>query len=107
MFPPNAQTQTMFKELIKNSFTLSFDFWTCDRKTVNTQLEYHVDEGSARNINSTKYLIVAHQTADRIVSNITNHIAVFDNLCVRNYFVDIHGVRYPRDGVSIDYASND
>ena len=34
-------------------------------------------------------------------------MAVFDNLFVRKYHVDIHGVRYPRDGVRIDYASND
>ena len=41
------------------------------------------------------------------VPNKANNVAVFDNLDVRKYFVDIDGVRYPRDGVSIGYTSND
>ena len=54
------------------------------------------------------YLIVAHQTAIRIGGpNKANNIAVLDNLNVRNCHVDIDEVRYPRDGVSVDYASND
>ena len=36
-----------------------------------------------------------------------DNIAVFTNLNVKSYQVDIDGVRYPRDGVSIDYASSD
>ena len=39
--------------------------------------------------------------------NKANNVAVFDNLKVRKYNVVIAGVRYPRDGVSIEYASND
>ena len=64
-FIPDAQTQAMFNYSIKNSFTLSFDHWTSDRKTVDTQLEYQIDIGSAQNVNSPKYLIAVHQTADR------------------------------------------
>ena len=64
--------------------------------------------GSAQNINNLKHLRVAHQTAARIgVPNKANNIAIFDNLSFRLYFVDMDGVRYRRDGVSIDYASND
>ena len=33
----------MFNDSIKNSFTLSFDSGSTDRKTVNTQLEYQDD----------------------------------------------------------------
>ena len=51
-FIPDAQTQLMFNDSIKNSFTLSFDSWTTDRKIVNTGLEYQVDIGSSANINS-------------------------------------------------------
>ena len=51
---------------------------------------------------------MAHQIAVRIGNpNKANSIAVFDNLNVIKYHIDIDGVRYPRDGVSIDYASND
>ena len=102
---PDPQRQIMFNDSVQNSFTLSFDSWTSGRKTVDTQLEYQVDIGSVQNINSPKYLIVAHQTASkRGVPNKSNNIAIFDNIDVRKYHVDIDGVCYPRDGVSIDYA---
>ena len=62
----------------------SFDSWSTDRKTVDSQLDYQVDIGSAENINSLKYLIVAHQTAARIgVPNRTKNIAIFNNLDVK------------------------
>ena len=66
IFIPDAQTQTMFNDSIKNGFTLSFDSWSTDRKTVETQLECQVDIGSAQNIKSPIYLIVAHETAARL-----------------------------------------
>ena len=100
--------QILFNDYIENSFTFSFDSWSTERKTVDTQLDAQVDIGSAQNINSPKYLIVTCQTAARIrVPNKANYVAVFDNLDVRQYHVDIDGVRCRRDGVCIDYASND
>ena len=108
IFIPDARTQIIFNDCNKNSFTLSFDLWSTERKIVDTQLEYQVDVGRARNSKTPQYLIVALHTAARIgVPNKTNSIAVFDNLNVRKYPVHIDGVRYPRDGVSIHYASND
>ena len=107
-FIPDAQTQIMFNDSFKKSFTLSFDSWSTDRKTVDTQLENQVDIGSVQNINTLKLLVRAHQTAVRVrTTNKANHVAVFDNLKVRKYHFDKYGVRYPRDCVSIDYASND
>ena len=98
----------MFDYSIKNSFTLSFDSWSTDRKTVNTQLEYQVDIGTAQNINSPRYLIVVRQTAARVgVPNEKFIFAIFDNLNVRHYHIDINGVRYLRDGVNIDYTTDD
>ena len=107
-FIPGAQTQIMFRDSIKNRFTVSFDSWNTDRKTVDTQLEYQVDMGSAQNINSLKFLIVFHQTAARIgAPSKAEIVAGFDYLNVRKYHVDIDGVRYPRDGVNNDYGLND
>ena len=40
IFIPHDQTQTMFNDSIKDSFTLSVDHWAIDRRTVDTQLEY-------------------------------------------------------------------
>ena len=107
-FIPSAETQVMFNDSIKNSFNISFDSWTTDRKIVNTDLEYQLDIGSSANINSPKYLIVAHQTAARSnVSNKANNISIFDNLDIRKYFVEIDGVRYPKDSVHVNYTEND
>ena len=93
---------------IKNSFTLSFDSWRTDRKTLATQLEYQVDISSAKKLKSPNYLIVAQQSAARVgVPKKANKIAVFDNVNVRKDYVHIDGVRHPGDDVVIDYASND
>ena len=56
----------MFIDSFKKSFTLSFDFRSTDGKTFDTQLDHQVDIRSAESTNNPKYLIVAHQTADRI-----------------------------------------
>ena len=90
---PDAQTQIMLNDSIKNSFTLPFDSWSTDRKTVDTQFEHQGNIGSAQNISSPKYLIVAHQTAARLgVPNKANIVSIFDNVNVRKRHVDIDGV---------------
>ena len=108
IFIPDAQTQIRFIDSNKNSFILSFDSWNTDGRAFDTQLEYQFDIGSAEIKNSPKYLTLTHQTSDRRgVPNKTINIAIFDNVNVGKYRVDIDGVRYPTDGVSIDYESND
>ena len=107
-FIPSPEIQVMFNDSIKNSFNISFDSWTTDRKIVNTDLEYQLDIGSSANINSPKYLIVAHQTAARSgASNKANNISIFDNLDIRKYHVEIDQVRYPKDSVHVNYTEND
>ena len=103
---PDAATQTMFNNSIKNNFKISFDSWTSLRNIVNTDLEHQVDIGSAQNINSPKYLIVAHQTIGRAVGGKAQNNAIFDNLNVRKYYVEIDGTRYPKDSVDAEYATN-
>ena len=108
IFIPDAQTQIMFIDSNKNSFILYFDSWITDGRGFDTQLDYQFDTGSAHFKNSPKYLILTHQTSDRSgVPNKTINIEIFDNVNVGKYRVDIDGVRYPRDGVSVDYESND
>ena len=98
----------MFNDSINKSFSLFFGSWTTDRKIVETGLEYQVDIGSSANFNSPKYLIVSHQTAARSgASNKANNISIFDNLDVRKCFVEIDGVRYPKDSVDNNYEAND
>ena len=107
LFIPNPETQLLFNGSNKSSYTISFDSWSTDRKTIDTQLENQVSIRSAQNNNSPKYLVMAHQTAVGIgVPNKANNIASFHNLDVGNYHVDIDCVRYPRDDVNIDYGLN-
>ena len=106
---PSAEQQQMFNEAIRENFTLSFDSWVTDRKPVNTGNEYQLDIGSASNINIPLYLIVAHQKTQRDnparPPNQFNN-AVFDHVRVKRYFVEIDGVRYPKDPVETNFPDN-
>ena len=106
---PSAEQQQMFNEAIRENFTLSIDAWITDRKPVNTGNEYQLDIGSASNINIPLYLIVAHQKTQREnparpVIQFNN--AVFDHVDVKRYFVEIDGVRYPKDPVETNISDN-
>ena len=59
------EQQQIFNESFKPSFTLSFDSWVTDRKTVITGNDCQLDIGSASNINVPLYLIAAHQETQR------------------------------------------
>ena len=69
---------------------------------------FQVDVGSAQSVNSPRYLICAHQQSNRSdPPNKRNIISIFDNLGIRKYFVEIDGIRYPRDVVLTNYDIND
>ena len=104
---PSPQQQQFFNEAIRQSFSLSFDSWVTDRKPVNTGNENQLDIGSESNINVPLYLTAAHQETQRDNPAIPpNQLinAVFDKVDVKRYFVEIDGVRYPKDPVEINYS---
>ena len=73
-----------------------------DRKPVNKGNEYQLDKGSGSNINIPLYLIVAHQKTQR--ENMARppnqyNNAIFDDVNVKRHFVEIDGVRHPKDPV--------
>ena len=103
---PSTNTQVMFNEAIMNIYRITFDSWYTERKISNDGRELQVDIGSAQQINSPKYLISAFQTADRTTPNKNANPAIFDNNNVTKYFVEIDGVRYPKDGVLINFEEN-
>ena len=104
---PNTETQLMFNESVQNNYRIFFDDWYTERRVVSDTIT-QIDIGSAQQVNSPKYLICAHQTAARLNAPDKGiNISRFDNLNVRKYFVEIDGVRYPRDGVIIYYPEND
>ena len=80
-----------------------------DGKPVNTGNEYQLNKGSAPNINIPLYLLVAHHKTEREnparPPNQFNN-AVFDNVDVRRFFVEIDGVSYPKDPVETNFSDN-
>ena len=106
---PSAEQQQLFNEAIRENFTLSFDAWVTDRKPNNAGNEYQLDIGSASNISIPLYLIVAHQKTQRDnpaspPNQFSN--AIFDHVDVKRYFVEIDGVRYPKDPVEKNFSEN-
>ena len=66
------------------------------------------DIGSSQNVQSPKYLIGAHQTRTRSdTANKNNNIAIFDHVNLKKYYVEIDGIRYPRDSILVNYEQND
>ena len=103
---PNTETQLMFNGSIQNNYRIFFDDWFTERRVVSDTIT-QIDIGSAQQVNSPKYLITAHQTAAKLnAPNKTINISTFDNLNVRKFFVEIDSIRYPRDGVLINYPEN-
>ena len=103
---PNSETQVIFNEAIMNNYTIRFDSWYTERKISNDGRELQVDIGSAQHINSPLYLITAFQTADRTTANKNSNPAIFDNNNVTKYFIEIDGIRYPKDGILTNYETN-
>ena len=59
-------------------------------------------------MNFSKYFIRAHQTKDRNETpNKSNNIGIFDNLDLRESFVEIDSQRYPKDSSTMNYENND
>ena len=100
---PNSETQLLFIESITNNYTNTFDSWYTERKYSNAGRELQVDIASAQHINSPKYLLGTFQTNVRTTPNKAGNPAIFDNNNVTKYFVESDGVRYPKDGVIINF----
>ena len=104
---PSVETQVMFNEATQNNYKISYDEWFTERRIISDTIT-PLDIGSSQNVQSPKYLIGAHQTKDRIDSAIsTENVAIFDNLDLRKYYIEIDGQRYPRDSSLMNYEQND
>ena len=103
---PSTSTQLMFNEAIMNNSTITFDSRHTERKISNDGRELQIDVASAQGINSPKYLISAFQTNARTTPNKASNPAIFDHNNVTKYFVEIDGIRYPKDGVLNNFGEN-
>ena len=109
---PSPETQVIFNDAISQTFTLSYESWTTDRKPVDAAREFQVDISSASNINSPLYL--AHQKTQKPhpanpANNLSNNRfnnAIFDHVDVRKYYSEIDGIRYPKNSVIVNYEEN-
>ena len=104
---PSVETQVMFNEATQNSYKISYDEGFTERRIISDTIT-QLDIDSSQNVQSPKYLIGAHQTKDRIDAPIsTENVAIFDNLDLRKYYIEIDGQRYPRDSSLMNYEHND
>ena len=103
---PSVETQVMFNEATQNNYKISFDEWYTERRIISDTIT-QMDIGTSQHVNSPKYLIGAHQTRIRADTANKNNIAIFDNLNLQKYYVEIDSVRYPRDSVLVNYEQND
>ena len=104
---PSVETQVMFNEATQNNYKISYDEWFTERRILSDTIT-QLDIGSSQNVQSPKYLIGAHLTKDRIDGAISNkNVAIFDNLDLRKYYIDIDGQRYPSDSSLMNYEQND
>ena len=88
---------------VKLSFEISYGEFCTERRIISDMI-VQVDIRSAQQVNSPKYLYCAHQTQNRTnVPDKKINIAIFDNLDLRIYFVEIDGQRYPRDSLYIRF----
>ena len=86
---------------------ITYDEYYTERRVISDMIA-QADIGSSQKVNSPKYLIGAHQTRDRAdTANKNIKIAIFDNLNLQKNYVEIDGVRYPRDSVLVNYEQND
>ena len=104
---PSLETQLMFNEATQNNYKISLDEWYTERRIISDLLIQN-DIGSAQNVIQPKDLFCAHQTNLRTTTPDKEiNIAIFDNIDLRKYYVEIDGLRYPRDSVLINYEEND
>ena len=104
---PNVEIQVMFNEATQNNYKITFDEWYTEKRVITDTIT-QMDIGTSQHVNSLKYLIGAHQTRTRAdTANKNNNIAIFDNLNLQKYYVEIDSISYPRDGVLINNEQND
>ena len=104
---PSVETQKMFNEATQNNYKISYDEYFTERRVISDMIT-QLDIGSPQNVQSPIYQIGAHQTRTRAnTGNKNNNFAIFDHLSLKKYYVEIDGIRYPRNSVLMNYEEND
>ena len=97
----------MFNEATQINYKISYDEFYTERRGLS-DLITQADIGCSQQGDNPKYFFGAHQTRARADTADKNHtIAIFDNLNLQKYYVEIDGVRYQRDSVLLKYEQYD
>ena len=102
---PNIETQVFFNEDITNSFSISLEPWTIDRRLVDTTIAFQINISLASIINSPLYLISAKQKSQRPdpanpeinSSNKRLNDAFLDHSKVGKYYSEVDVICYPKN----------
>ena len=104
---PSVETQVMFNEATQNNYKITFDEWYTERRVISDTIT-QLDLGTFQHVNSPKYLTGGHQTRIRAdTANKIIKIAIFENLNLQKYYIEIDSVRFPQDSVLVNYEQND
>ena len=91
---PSVETQVMFNEATQHNYKTSYDEYFTERRVISDQIT-QLDIGSSQNVQSPRNIFGTHQTCARADTvNKNNDIAIFDHLNLKNYYVEIDGIRY-------------
>ena len=104
---PSVETQLLYDAATQNYYEIPYDEYYTVRGVISDMIVEH-DIGSAQQVSCPKYLNSAHRTKDRTSApdkKINN--AIFDNLDLRKYHVEIYSLRYLIVGLLITYEEND
>ena len=97
----------MFNEATQINYKIYYDERFTERRKISDTIT-QLDIGISQNVQSSKYLIGAHQPKDSIDGAIsTENVAIFDDLDLRNYYIEIDGQLYPPDSSFMNYEQND
>ena len=104
---PSAETQLMFNEATQNNCKISFDEKYTERRVISDMIVQH-DIGSAQQVNAPIYLICAHQIKEGIDgANKNKNNVMFNHPNLREYYVEIVSIQYPRDSLLMSYEESD
>ena len=103
----SVETQLLFNKATQNNYKISYDESYTKRRVLSDMIDQH-DMGSVQQVKKPQFLIFDHQTRDRVETPFkNNNIAILDNQDFQKIYVEIDGLRYPRDGVCINYEENE
>ena len=88
---PSVETHLMSNEATQKNYKISYDDYYREGRIISDMI-FQVDIRSAPQVSTSKYLICAHETQNRInVPHKNNNFAVLDNLDLRKYYAEMDG----------------